>query len=160
VVDVPHDRDHGRAWLEPALVELLLLGQLVVLEGDDVRVVSESDCDAVAISPRPNSVLTTSATERCVRSATSCGVEPCTSLSVGRPLPTRSGTGAGSAGWGWAGGWTSAGASGAGAGSGVGGTSGSTRAFGLAFGSGSSTASTSLASGTALPPEARSLGTA
>ena len=165
MVDVSHDRDDGRARFEPALVDLLLGLLLLVLDPDDLGLVaelgrehvsasSESDCEAVAISPSEISCFTISPTERSVLSATSCAVEPCTSFSVGRAGPAstserrraRAGSASGVDGSG-------TGRDGPPAALDV---SGSAAASSGVFGSGSSTASLILASGTALPPEARS----
>ena len=125
---------------------------------------SDSDCDAVAISPSENVIFTTSPTLRFVLSATSWGVDPWTSLSTGREGPAGSGAGgASTTGGASATGVTGSGsatACGLGAAGGVSGSSTSFRFLARDFGSGSSTASLILASGTALPPDARSRGTA
>ena len=97
-------------------------------------------------------------------SATSWGVDPWTSFNAGSEGPAGSGAGGGSTlgGASAAGVGGSASATGAGFGA-AGGVSGSRTSFlflGRDAGSGSSTASLILASGTALPPEARSRGTA
>ena len=125
---------------------------------------SDNDCDAVAMSPSENRIFTTSATPRPVLSATSWGVDPWTSFKAGNEGPAGSGAGVGStlgaASAAGVGGSASATGSGFGAAGGVSGSRTSFLFLGRDVGSGSSTASLILASGTALPPEARSRGTA
>src|SRR5581483_912883 len=130
------------------------------------------------ISPIPNRIFTTSATDRPHLSAIVCALEPRTTLSAGKA--GRGGAGgaaaaSGGAGAGAGGGAASpspetsattagpgAGAVSARAGAGAAATASSVAGFGFGFGLGvgASTTSFTLAPGTALPPLARRRGTA